>query len=59
MLATVDDRYLLDALLGVDRQIRVTDHPKLLSESRTRDPTGFALRTVEKAYHPGYGCNDL
>lgn len=59
MLTTVDNRYLLDALLGVDRQMRVTDYPKLLSELRTRDPTGFALRTVEKAYHPRYGCNDL
>lgn len=50
----VGDRYMVDVLLGEDRQMRVTDYPKLLSELRARRPTGFALRTVEKAYYQRY-----
>ena len=50
----VGDRYMVDLLLGENRQMRVTDYPKLLSELRDRNPGGFELRTVEKAYYQRY-----
>lgn len=50
----VGDRYMVDLLLGEDRQMRVTDYPKLLSELRDRNPGEFNLRTVEKAYYQRY-----
>ena len=50
----VGDRYMVDLFLGEDRQMRVTDYPKLLSELRDRNTGGFDLRTVEKAYYQRY-----
>jgi hypothetical protein len=50
----VGDRYIVDALLGEDRGFRVTDYSDLLSELRERNPGGFDLRTVEKAYYRQY-----
>ncbi|GGL64370.1 hypothetical protein [Halocalculus aciditolerans] len=50
----VGDRYMVDLFFGEDRQLRVTDYPKLLSELRDRNPGGFDLRTVEKAYYQRY-----
>ncbi|ADQ66914.1 hypothetical protein GL213_06645 [Halogeometricum borinquense] len=50
----VGDRYMVDLFFGEDRQMRVTDYPKLLSELRDRNPGGFDLRTVEKAYYQRY-----
>lgn len=50
----VGDRYMMDLFFGEDRQMRVTDYPKLLSELRDRNPGGFDLRTVEKAYYQRY-----
>ncbi len=50
----VGDRYMVDLFFGEDRQMRVTDYPKLLSELHGRNPGGFDLRTVEKAYYQRY-----
>ena len=50
----VGDRYMVDLFFDDDRQMRVTDYPKLLSELRDRNPGGFDLRTVEKAYYQRY-----
>lgn len=50
----VGDRYILDALFDEDRQMRITDYPKILEELRDRNPGGFDLRTVEKAYYQQY-----
>lgn len=50
----VGDRYMFDLFFREDRQMRVTDYPELLSELRERNPGGFALRTVEKAYYQRY-----
>ena len=50
----VGDRYMVDLFFGEDRQMRVTDYPKLLSELHDRNPGGFGLRTVEKAYYQRY-----
>ncbi len=45
---------MVDLFFGEDRQMRVTDYPKLLSELHDRNPGGFGLRTVEKAYYQRY-----
>lgn len=50
----VGDRYMVDLFFGEDRQMRVTDYPKLLSELQEQNPGGFELRTVEKAYYQRY-----
>jgi hypothetical protein len=50
----VGDRYMVDLFFDEDRPMRVTDYPKLLSELRDRNPGGFELRTVEKAYYQRY-----
>lgn len=50
----VGDRYMIDLFFNEDRQMRVTDYPKLLSELRDRNPGAFDLRTVEKAYYQRY-----
>jgi hypothetical protein len=50
----VGDRYMVDLFFDEDRQMRVTDYPKLLSELRNRNPGWFDLRTVEKAYYQRY-----
>lgn len=50
----VGDRYMVDLFSDEDRQMRVTDYPKLLSELRDRNPGAFDLRTVEKAYYQRY-----
>lgn len=50
----VGDRYIVHALLDEDRQMRKTDYPKLLKELSERNPGGFDLRTVEKAYYQRY-----
>jgi hypothetical protein len=50
----VGDRYMVDLFFDEDRQMRVTDYPELLSVLRDRNPGGFDLRTVEKAYYQRY-----
>ncbi|WP_423751288.1 hypothetical protein [Salinirarus marinus] len=50
----VGDRYMVHELFGEDRKLRVTDYPKILAELRDRNPGGFDLRTVEKAYYQRY-----
>jgi len=50
----VGDRYMVDLFFDEDRQMRVTDYPTLLAELRDRNPGGFDLRTVEKAYYQRY-----
>lgn len=50
----VGDRYMVDLFLDEDRQMRVTDYPKILTELRQRNPGDFDLRTVEKAYYQWY-----
>lgn len=50
----VGDRYMVDLLLGEDRQMRTMDYPSILEELRDRNPGAFDLRTVEKAYYQRY-----
>jgi len=50
----VGDRYIVHELLEEDRRMRVTDYPKILAELRDRNPGGFDLRAVEKAYYQRY-----
>lgn len=50
----VGDRYLKDEFLDTDRSMRVPDYPKILDELRNRNPGGYDLRTVEKAYWMRY-----
>jgi len=50
----VGDRYMVDLFFDEDRQMRGTDYPTLLAELRDRNPGGFDLRTVEKAYYQRY-----
>lgn len=50
----VGDRYMIDALFGEDRGFRITDYSELLRELQERNPGGFNLRTVEKAYYRQY-----
>ncbi|WP_280535411.1 hypothetical protein [Halopenitus sp. POP-27] len=50
----IGDRYIVHELFGEDRGMRVTDYPKILKELRDRNPGGFDLRTVEKAYYQRY-----
>ncbi len=50
----VGDRYMVAALFGEDRALRLSDYPRLLTELRDRNPGGFDLRTVEKAYYQQY-----
>ncbi|WP_248897039.1 hypothetical protein [Haloplanus halobius] len=50
----IGDRYIVHELLGEDRIMRVTDYPDILAELRDRNPGGFDLRTVEKAYYQRY-----
>lgn len=50
----VGDRYMVDMFLGEDRQMRMTDYSTLLEELRDRNPGGFNLRTIEKAYYQRY-----
>lgn len=50
----VGDRYMVDLLLEEDRQMRVTDYPKILERLQEMNPGDFALRTVEKAYYQSY-----
>ena len=45
---------MVDVLLGQDRAMRLTDYSKLLEELRNRNPDGFDLRTIEKAYYQQY-----
>jgi len=50
----IGDRYIVHEFFGEDRGMRVTDYPKILAELRDRNPGGFDLRTVEKAYYQRY-----
>jgi hypothetical protein len=50
----VGDRYMVDIFFNEDRQMRITDYPKILEELRSRNPGGFNLRTIEKAYYQRY-----
>jgi len=50
----VGDQYMVDLLLGEDRQMRLSDYPRIIYELRERNPGGFNLRTVEKAYYQRY-----
>lgn len=50
----IGDRYMIDALFGEDRGLRITDYPSILEELRDLSPGGFDLRTVEKAYYRKY-----
>lgn len=50
----VADQYMVDALLGEQRQMRKSDYPDLLAEYRDQNPGGFDLRTVEKAHYQQY-----
>jgi hypothetical protein len=50
----VGDQYMVDLLFGEDRQMRPSDYPRILDELRERNPGGFNLRTVEKAYYQRY-----
>lgn len=50
----VGDRYLMDALLDEDRQLRASDYPDLLSALEEQNPKEFDLRTVEKACYRQY-----
>lgn len=47
----VGDRYMVAALLGEDRALRLSDYPRLLTALCERNPGGFDLRTVEKTYY--------
>lgn len=46
------------ALLGEDRALRLSDHPRILTELHERNPGEFDLRTVEKAYYQQYRATD-
>ena len=50
----IGDRYIVHEFFGEDRGMRVTDYPKILAELHDRNPDGFDLRTVEKAYYQRY-----
>jgi len=50
----VGDRYILDVLFDEDKQMGATDYPRILSALEDRNPGGFDLRTVEKAYYQKY-----
>lgn len=50
----VGDRYIMDVLFDEDRPMRISDYPKIRQELRERNPDGFDLRTVEKAYYEWY-----
>ncbi len=50
----IGDRYIVDALLGEDRGMRLTDYPKILKELRDRNPGGLDIRTVERVYYQKY-----
>jgi hypothetical protein len=50
----VGDQYMVDILFGEARQMRLSDYPRILDELRERNPGGFKLRTVEKAYYQRY-----
>ncbi|SEP26732.1 hypothetical protein SAMN04487948_12932 [Halogranum amylolyticum] len=50
----VGDRYLMDELLDKDRTMGISDYPKILQALLDRNPGGYDLRTVEKAYWKRY-----
>lgn len=50
----VGDRYMIAALFGDDRALRLSDYPRILTELREQNPGEFDLRTVEKAYYQQY-----
>lgn len=50
----VGDRYLNDELLGNDRSVSAAEYSRILDELRDRNPGGYDLRTVEKAYWMRY-----
>ncbi|QSG14369.1 hypothetical protein [Halapricum desulfuricans] len=50
----IGDRYIVHEFFGEDRGMRVTDYPDILEELHDRNPGGFDLRTVEKAYYQRY-----
>jgi hypothetical protein len=50
----VGDRYLMDEFLNKDRTMGISDYPKILQALRDRNPGGYDLRTVEKAYWKRY-----
>ena len=51
----VGDRYINEVILGLeDTQVTLSNYEDLLSELRKRNPGGFDLRTVEKAYYQAY-----
>lgn len=50
----VGDRYLMDEFLDKDRTMGIADYPKILQALQDRNPGGYDLRTVEKAYWKRY-----
>lgn len=42
---------MVAALFDDDRALRLSDYLRFLAELRERNPGGFNLRTVEKAYY--------
>lgn len=50
----VGDRYLMDEFLNKDRTMGISDYPKILQALQDRNPGGYDLRTVEKAYWKRY-----
>lgn len=53
----IGDRYLVHTLFDEDRQMRITDYPKILKELRDRNPRDYDPRDVEKAYYHQYRCD--
>ncbi|WP_336365311.1 hypothetical protein [Halalkalicoccus salilacus] len=50
----VGDRYMVAALFGEDRALRLSDYPQILTELHERNPDEFDLRTSETAYYQQY-----
>ncbi|ADJ16660.1 hypothetical protein [Halalkalicoccus jeotgali] len=50
----VGDRYMIAVLFGEDRTLRLSDYSRIFTALCERNPGGFDLRTVEKAYYQQY-----
>jgi hypothetical protein len=50
----VGDQYLMNEFFDKERTMAISDYPKILQELRDRNPGGYHLRTVEKAYWKRY-----
>lgn len=50
----IGDQYIVHALLDEERQMRISDYPRILEELHARNPADYDLRDVEKAYYQQY-----